>query len=363
MNFSKVVWLMSILVLTVSGVFAATSIQWDTVIVEENWAWSTFVAWSIVSVINEQIGDIFVLWESVSLDAIINGDVRWAWQSVVVNKQINDDARLAWRTVIVNAPIQWELWVAAETTTINASVLLPTHIISQTVSINAQIAPGSVIEWDTILVSVPLQWPLTINSSSVSFVGDWSIQGAVITSSSSIQSSLTQAWWTVEFNQTPIRENTQNNHRKSFPWFTIFCIVVFSWIIIRYLPNYIARTTTILKDTIAKSFWVWAGILIGTPIISLLLLITVVWAPVAWVLIMLWIFLLIFLKVLIVVIGSQLIWVYYPYFLKTQWHRLLVILLSSIIIAFLPWALVFVLWCFAVWASCQQDWKIIKEIA
>jgi hypothetical protein len=129
------------------------------------------------------------------------------------------------------------------------------------------------------------------------------------------------------------------------------------------MPNYITRTSNILKDTIAKSFWLWIGILIGSPIIAVLLLISVVWAPIAGILIMAWIGLIVFLKVLIVAVWSELLWLYYPYAKKTPWHRLLVILISSIILVFLPWMLVFVLWCFAVWAGCQQDWKIIKEIA
>jgi hypothetical protein len=366
MKFFKFLWISAVSVICIlwSG-FAQSSGDVPT---QMEWVWSQFIANTIVSVVSNSIWDIFAAGEVVSFDSVINGDVRWAGQTVTVNQPIQDDARLAGRTIQIFAPIQWELWAAWSVIDIQANIAYPSRIYWETININGVVPAWSVIEWNTITIRTALVWPLTINADSLLFLEEGAIKWKVTTSSSAIQETLTQAGGTVTLQASQDRWGEYNNqarqnHSDWLPRFSMLSILIFSYLILRFLPNYTLRAGNILRTKPRVSLWLWAAVIIGLPILSLVLLITVVGAPVAWVLLMAWIGILIFFKVIIVVVWNQLLWAQYPYFTTTKWHQALTLLLSAIIIAFLPWIIVFILWCFAVGASCQQDWEIIKEIA
>lgn len=365
MKFFKFLWMSVVSVVCILwGGFAQSS---GETITEVSWIWSQFIADTIVSVVSDTIGDIFAAWEIVSFDSVINGDVRWAGQTVTINETIQDDARLAGRTIQIFAPIQWELWAAWSVIDIQADIAYPSRIYWETINIAGVVPAWSVVEWDTITIKTALVWPLTINADTLIFSQEGKITWNVTTNSNSIQDTLTQAGGTVTLIASEARgEDTaqaSQNNSGWLSWFSILSILIFSYLILRFLPNYTLRAGNILRTKPRVSLWLWVAVIIGIPILSLILLITVVWAPIAWILLMMWIGILVFFKVIIVVVWNQLLWAQYPYFTTTNWHKALTLLVSAIIITFLPWIMVFILWCFALGASCQQDWEILKEIA
>lgn len=356
-------------VLTVWTAFGASFTQWESVVIDTAAVGSQFVAWTAVAVIAEQSWDLFAIWQSVSIDATVNGDVWWAGDAISINKVVNDDVRVAWRTVSINAPINWELFAAWNVIDINEAVSLPAMLAWELITVDGNIPAGSRIEWSTVIINVPLQWPLTINAEALSFWVEGSIEGAVMTNNESLTAILIGAWAEVSIKKDVYsswndemweKEHTSGFH---FPWWSALSILFFSWLLVTLMPNYTNRAAVLIKSRPRQSLGWGTLFLIAAPIASLILLITFLWAPLAGALLAMWIITLVFLKVFVVAFGSALIWSVYPKTATSVWYKIATLILASVLIAVLPWFITFILWCFAVGAWAQNDMKLIREIA
>lgn len=145
----------------------------------------------------------------------------------------------------------------------------------------------------------------------------------------------------------------------------VISLIVLGLIALFVMPNYLQRGVKTIYKQPRQSRLTGLLLLVVTPIVAVLLLVSVVGAAVGGWLLANYLFVWIFLQLRVALFATH-------YLLgivmdrqrkerKTRWEYLLAFVVLAVVLAVLPYWLTFLLGCFVLGACLQQDRPVIKE--
>lgn len=241
-------------------------------------------------------GDVICAGQSIRVAGTVNGDVRVAGQSVSVDGTIAGSVSTFGQNVIIsdNTTIGRDLNGASQTLVVGGKVGRDMGFASNQVTINGHIGRNFNGSYDSATIA-----------SGATVAGNAIFEGRSAAIAAGAVSGQTKR-------MTPVVDTEQQQAAKGFDVisriFNFLTLFVFALILVLLVPGYIRRATNVSM----RRFWLSAllglGITIGTPIVAVILAVTLIGLPVAGLLLLGWLALLILsIPVFSYYVGSQLL--------------------------------------------------------
>lgn len=315
-----------------------------------------FLAGNTITLSADITEDVWMAGNILTTNATIQDDLRAAWQILNIWGSVEGDVMLWWNTATLNADVWWDVYLWWNFVTINWPIAWDANIWATSATINSVIAGDAIFEWEKL-----------------SFGSWWSIAGNLwVVAGAEIPANLSGlVWGTVRtidsfekefaFKDDDMRWDKDKGFGFNFLRFITMAIL---WsLAMRFMPNYTSKASKTIASNPGKTFLYWLLILICTPFIAMILMMTGVGAPIWWFLLANYIFLWIFFWLFVVLFAADYLvdrWLH-TYIGDTIRAKIWVVIILSFILTILPYAVTTLLWLFGVWAGWLNDTKILKE--
>jgi len=255
-----------------------------SVVINKNILGDLFAAGGAINVASEIEEDLFAAGGNVTVAGPVGGDARLAGGNIAINAPVGGDALLAGGTILIggNADVGGDLWAAGGAVNITSDVAGNVKVAGGEIFINAKIGGQLQVQSEKLVFG-----PLSDVQGSINYTGT---EEAVIQEGAQIGN--------IEY------KHFQGNKKiPSFGNFKVFVLVKFLALLIAglILLKLFGKTSQEIVSSGYERFWSNAGIglagMIVVPIVSVLLMITVIGFYAAFVLLA-WFFLMIFLGAL-----------------------------------------------------------------
>lgn len=314
-------------------------VEWN--VSEDAWIW-----WNNIIVNGDIQDDLRVWWNIISVSWKIAGDIMWWWNSVSVKNSVGWDAMLGWNSVRVTWPISGDATIWSEKFFVWAKIWWDVEFEGEKLEFGS---------WGRISGDLFIPVHSKVDDISIS----WYVDGDVVRTDEIF-------WWLYK---DVSREKEWEKHKKrrwhhmKFNLFRFFSLAILWSLLMRLMPNYIMKASETIKNKPWKTLWYGALILVATPFVALILMMTWVWASVGWWLMANYLFLWIFLSLFAVVFFADMI--VRKWFSAVHAHpllvRILVIIVLSALVTVLPYVVSLILGLFWLWSGLINDMKIIDE--
>jgi len=355
-----------LLAIPLGSVLAFEMKAWEEVFVNEMVDGDLYTAWWRVEINSDISWDLFIAGWDIIIDSNIWEDLTVAWWQINISWNIGDDLRIAWWSILINWDIWWDLIIwwweirIREWVKIGWDIVIWAWklVLDWNIKWNALISVWDLvlnwnIDWNTKLYIDKFTNPNTT----------WSINWNLDYKASKQNVELENiASWTSNFKEIIIDKKI----KKGLIWFvTTYIIIKLFWLFLFSLLFYFLfkkifkRVSTILRTQTSQSFLYWILTILLTPIIIVLLLISVIWIPFAFLLLFIYIFLFVFLGLLNTIVISSLI--ISKYKVSANYQKVLIILWFTIIFWLTNW-LNLIVWLFTIWAVLINKKEIVQSL-
>ncbi len=234
--------------------------------------------------------DAFVAWSRIVVDNALWWDMFAAANTVMVSEAVADDVRIAAGNVIVSSIIGWDL------------IVFGSDIVLQT---------GSVVSWNLIVfgwkvrIAWQVVWTTYIRAERIdmqwSFGDDVDVHAEkefLLAQDSNIVGDLTYVSyqevmtedivsWEVSYTQKLKSSKNENERHSLWFWFFFFFKIIWflflliaGWLLLRFLPKVRESLALIIKKNPTDSGLMWLAVMVGLPVVSIALMISIIWIPV-----------------------------------------------------------------------------------
>lgn len=240
-------------------------------------------------------GDYYCAGQNVTIDGTINGDVLCAAQTITINGTVLGNVRMIGQNIVINGSISQDASILAQSLTISRkgivgrdfSALAQTMQIDGTIERDAQALIGQNILINGTIgrdLQIRTQGTITL-SSSAAIRGDFSYISphAATTSPQTAISGTTSH----QLPPKPKQASSAGTTLLSFVYWLIASLVIGIGLILLIPRSMEEMTASMLHNPWHALGW-GSVVLIMTPIIALLLMITLIGIPVALILLVVW---------------------------------------------------------------------------
>ena len=305
----------------------------------------------IIETVND---DLYIAGGRISIDAPINGDLTIAWGELEINGEISQDANIAGGDILITASVGDDLRIAGWNVRIESDIEWDLVVFAGDV----KIAKWVIISWDVsvyawrVVINGEVLWNAkiwaeelvlngTISGNTEVMLGNfknpsntWKITGDLNYESSEKLTGLESVTTgEIIFKQSDIRSDFEGGIMSFIAWFYVLEIIglfIFASLILLYFEKMFSSISKKMRKHTWKSFVYGLLIVIGTPILIILLAISVIWIPFALFVLFAYIFMFVFITLLNVMVLSSL--VINKYKVKELYKKLLIILLFGIVL-------------------------------
>lgn len=238
-------------------------------------------------------GEIYALWQTILLDKSINDSVFIAGQSVTLSSSIDGNVRAFANYLTFNgATIQKDISAFGQTVVIkDTNVNGEMHIGGTSVVLNGVSAKKIDLSADMLTLEGKIQGDMTLEFDSIKR-GEWTkILGNVsYTSSTPVENIDQYVQWEVNYTQATLNYDTDGDYEHSFGflksvWFWIYVIILAGWYFL--LRKKLRLWTLTIKAHIGKSLLYGVLYYLLLMVLPIILFITIVGAPLAFVVLLL----------------------------------------------------------------------------
>ncbi len=380
MNNMKKVFFLLITTLFLWSTFAI-DFKWDTFVTIDTPVDETlFIGATEVTVSTTVDGDLFVWWQHVLLDWTVTEDARIGWNTVIVNWSIQDDLRVWWNLVTISWRVWGDIMGWGNSFSVKNDVLWDVMIGWSSVRItwtiwwdatiwSEKLFLWSLIEWDVEFEWEELEfwswarivWDLTLPEKSLILDADLEeyVWGEIIRGETLFWWRDSEAWLTWESN-----DKSEKKHLgPKFDLFRFLSLIAMWTLLMWLMPNYIKKAGETIRVEPARSIWYGALLLILTPIVALILMMTWIGSALWWFLMANYMFLWVFLSLFAVIFFADLI--VSRWFSDVNAHpllvRVLIVIVLSALVSSLPYVVSMIVWLFGLGAWFINDMKILKR--
>lgn len=261
--------------------------------------WDYYIAGWIVNINTNVDWDIYAAWWKVFINGNIKQDVMLIGSEEFISWYIWESARLVWAKIEVESTIEKDLLIAGWMIKIKEKSIIKweTKIIAWVVN----------FEWTANNVSIKanevnfkwvIKWDATINAQKIKIQTGAKILGNLNYESPNKITNLEEiVSWEITFKQIK-QENGFVIMLSDLIWARFAFLLIFGLILLFVGKKRISPSIETLNKESLKSLWYGALICIGLPIVAILLAITIIGLPFAFVAIMSFITIMIFAKLL-----------------------------------------------------------------
>jgi cytoskeletal protein CcmA (bactofilin family) len=270
--------------------YAATSEQ----VVSGNSDHTLYKSGNLVNITGKVNGDIFCAASTVTIDAEVNGDVICAGQTVTVNGRVHGDLRVAGQTVNVGAQIDRNATVAGQDITLQsgAEVGGDSGLFGQTVNVNGRINRDLRAGAATLFINGNIGRDAEVNVNRLDLG-----RGAVISGNLTYTGphKLHQAAGGKVDGRTVYHQKTHN--RPGLTWraaafrfhvYWMLAMLVLAMALVALFPQLFGRWDRLNRQRFWQSLLTGFLAMFIVPALLLTLVVTVFGAPLAFLLLLLW---------------------------------------------------------------------------
>ena len=349
-------WLL-ILTAFLSAWFAIEFMTDDFIAIDVPVDSTVFAWWSEINVNATIDGDAFLAGQNIMLSADVTEDAWFAANSIIINGSVQDDLRAAWNTISISAPVVGDAMIAGNTLSLNANVWGDVYAWGRILNLNGEIAWDLNFDGDILKLWSAGKVLGNARISPDAIVPD-NFSAQVVGEISYSESEL--VWWIA-------RESDDKKHWKErgfhFNFFRFLSLIILWALAFWFMPNYISKASNTIKQKPGKTLLSGLWILAITPFAAMILLATGVGASLGWWILANYIFFWVFLGLFAVIFFADWIvdaWAH-RFIGSSIRAKIAVMVLLSLILTLLPYAISVILWLFGLWAGWLNDKKIIQE--
>jgi len=364
--------LLTILVLLSSflsywNAWAFETMHGEDVSVEQEVNNDLYIAWWRIEIKSNITWDLIIAWWEVEIDSKISEDVIMAWWDIFVSAPIWDDLRALGWSITIDSVIEWDVIVWAGDLKIKkwAVIKWDLAVWAGRVIIDGEVLWNVKISTEELVLNWKIHWNADLfiekfKNTSWSGIILWNVLYKSDEKNILIEES---SQWVATYTEAKFKKQAKEK-TKWLLWkyilIKIIWIFVFSAFLYFFLEKVYLKTAEKLSEQTWKAFLYGLLTIILTPIIAILLFISVVWIPI-WAIILVWyILLILFLDIINVTVFT---WVVQKKFWKkiNTLGKLGILLWFSILFWMINW-LSLIAWFFAIWAIFLVKWDMINKI-
>ena len=316
-------------------------------------------------------GNLYAASNNITIDGEIKGDLIAAAQTITINGRLDGDLIAAAQTITINGEINGSVRLMANNASINGTIARNVNFIGNSLLIEKSAKIGWDVMSGAINTSIAgiVNGNIYVNGKSLILSGslgkNLDFQGdkeSIITLSpeASINGNLSYpdsakllikdgSKVSGQIIQTKKSQNKKSNNYLSTLIYKILAAIIIGLILIGPGKKIVLRLGNIIKtQSLSSIAWGLLAFLV-TPTLSLILIFTIIGAPLAILTILLWIIALYLGKVLsALILGKEISKLFY----KNKEERLLIPLIIGVIISWLLFSIPIIGWMISLIATC-----------
>lgn len=332
----------------------------ETILVQETILDDLYSAGNTIVISADVQGDAVIAGNEIVIEKNIEQDAIVAGRSIQINGSVGDDVRVAGQDIRINGDIGDDIFAAGlsiEITNVNVggSVFATGESVKL---VNIQSTEGIEISAEKIFFDSAVTGSVSLDASEIRFGDNAQINGDLSYAGTIITESLPE---NITSGSVTKKEKGYVKHEKEgngffFFWGYAMSIFVFSLLLYVFIPQFFIKAGKNVCSTPVQSFFLGWGWFILAPIVSVLLMITVLGLPVGLFLLGIWGLLFIVFPYICsaVLAGIFLDKMKWTGFLKT----VLVLFISSIVVV-IPFVMV-VIAPFLIGGLMKEEWNIFS---
>lgn len=263
-----------------------------------------FAAGDIVEVFGTINGDAYVAGGTVTFEGTVNGDILAAGGTVTINGDVSQDVRVAGGTVTINANIEGNVTVGGGTVEIAEEAVIGGSLVAGagTLNVRAPIGKGAKLGSGNLYIANSIGGDVDAGAETIRVApnanveGDfnyWSENDAQISESASISGTTAKHMTNIpsEEELQMMEKQTQKGLGQVFGAFKIIHILsylVFGLLLAKFFPIFTKKVTgELTKYPWSSLGWGFLA-LVSSPVIAVLLMVTVIGLPLGGILFMFW---------------------------------------------------------------------------
>ncbi len=318
--------------------------------ITSNVNWDAFIITGNARIDNDISEDLFLIW----------GDVRLLWS-------IWDDAKIVAWEVVIEKDVAWDLMIAAGDVYIRENVTIWGDLIIAAWKLSLD----WIVEWKLNAdlwdfdFNGTVKWDSDIQFNTFTNISwEGSFDGNILYKSQAENKEFEKLWkGEISFKTVQSFEEIKDEAKWTLGLYTIFKIIAifaFSTFLFFFIEKVFIRSAELLKERTWKSFLFGLGTIFLFPMIILLLMISLIGLPIAFIFLFGYIYLLLFLPILNTAILTALIWNHCKNKFNI-WFKLLTLLIFSTLFAVIN-GLSLVVGFFTLWALILLKAEILELI-
>lgn len=333
--------LLGVLVAPVAGHAATTNFRSGTtasVAKDEVVDSTAYLAGTTLTVQGDVKGDLYCAGQTVDISGTVEGDVICAAQNITISGNVLGNVRVAAQTVTLSGPVARSVTAFGQSVTLTSSAVVNNDVTAygNTLQLAGKVGRDAVVGGESVSLEGTVGRDVTANDAHLTLGSTARVGGGLNYTSNNTVELATGAVVTgkTERHTPPVKEKkAESTFANRFwgvaYWFGAF--LLFGWILLGLAP----RTYRTASDVMVKQggWALLAGVvaLVMTPIVVVLLMVTVIGIPVAVALMFLWLIALVASYVYSgYAIGA---WVASSASWKLKWPGFLSLLLGLVILA------------------------------
>lgn len=392
----KLLFLTPLLLLSLAlPVQAAVWQQGDAVLLSNPNTDDVYAAGGSVNVKAPVTGDVYAAGGDITINQPVSQDVVAAGGTLTLQSTVGDDARLAGGTIIINSPVTDDLVIAGGNITINANVGGDLVVVGGQVVVNGNVGGSVKISAGSVTLNGTYAGPLDIKAGELNLNGTYNSSGRFVASKTLAVQSGTVFNAPIEYYQPTgqmnftsyLKNNATATYQASLApqekttnwggvaaaamgWFALVTLVS-AMVVMGLFIGLGGSLVGQIADDLKKHFWLRSagGLIyfIVLPVVSLILMITLIGMPLGLLSLAIFIFSLIFAKmVTAVILAAWLVrqtkknWTGWRLWLVAVGFYIILRVLGYIpIVGWLAGALAV---CAVFGAAFQTKWKLFKQM-
>lgn len=386
-------WLILLLAIIPHSLFAYTAINWEWQLrIENNINDNLYTAWGKVDVLGNITGDLILAGGELMVHGNISDNAIIAGGNVETSGIFGNDLIIVWGDIRIKSPVLGDIKATGGSIILENSASGDVNIAAWTI----RITKGVIIEKDlgiaggSIVINGLIKWKADIFAGNLDFDGiitkDVSLRisdtkNLHIGPNAKIMGKLTYKapervpalekiaiqWAT--YGGIPEFSNIEENNKEMLYGFVsiyllykfLFLLVVGS-LLLCVFKDFFRNTAIILQEHIGKSFLFGLLYFILMPIITILCFITVIWIPIGFLSLAIYIFSFVFAKVITLVVISELINTTWQNKISKSWQKWGVFILLAIILTLIN-GIDFIATIFVSGALMLKLWSVFSKKA
>jgi cytoskeletal protein CcmA (bactofilin family) len=229
-------------------------------------------------------GDAIIAGRLININEDVSGDVLAAGWRITLSHRVSDDVRIAGAEVNVNAPIDGDLTAAGGDVTVgkNSHITGRVWLTGGTIRVDGVLDRETQIAGGTVQITGEIRQPLRVTAEKLEILPTAHILSSLNYNApaEAIIAKEAQVTGPIAFHR--IAANTRGARWGSAMSSTLFAIhvTVAGLVLLMLLPRFAAAGVETLKANPLHSFFIGFAMLVTIPIAALLLVVTVLGAPV-----------------------------------------------------------------------------------